>query len=80
METAVRITPFGWPGSVFFLVVTLIVSSEDSDNAVQDWTPAALMLAQKVLIILCDSFIIFFLASGEGITEMIKDILEINVL
>lgn len=69
VEAAVKMTPFGWPGSVFFLVVTLIVSSEESESAVQDCIPEALTLAQKVLIILCDNFIMFFLASGEGITE-----------
>lgn len=68
METAVRMTPLGCPGSVFFRVVTLIVSWVESERAVQDWVPEALMLAQKVVIIRCDSFIIFVLASGVRIT------------
>jgi hypothetical protein len=45
-------TPLGCPGSVFFLVVILIVSSVESDSAVQDWLLDALMLAQKAVIIL----------------------------
>ena len=65
-------TPLGCPGSVFFLVVTLIVSSVDSESAVQDWLPEALILAQKVVIIRCDSFIIFVLASGVWITGNYK--------
>lgn len=69
METALRITPLGWPGSTTFRVVIRTVSSGESDNAVQDWPPEVLMLTEKVLIILCASFIRFCLASGEGITE-----------
>jgi hypothetical protein len=65
-------TPLGCPGSVFFRVVTLIVSSVVSESAVQDWLPEALMLAQKVVIIRCDSFIIFVLASAVRITGNYK--------
>jgi len=65
-------TPLGWPGSVFLRVVTLIVSSVVSESAVQDWLPEALMLAEKVVIIRCDSFIVFVLASGVRITGSYK--------
>ena len=61
-------TPLGCPGSVIFLVVILTVSSGESDRAVQDWLLEVLRLTQNVLIILCDSFIKFLRASGEGIT------------
>ena len=64
-----RITPFGWPGAVFFLVVTRTVSSEESESAVHDCIPEAYTPVQNVVIILCDSLIMFFLASGDEITE-----------
>jgi hypothetical protein len=70
VETAARMTPLGCPGSVFFRVATLIVSSVESESTVQDWLPEALMLAQKVVTIRCDSFIIFVLASGVRTTEI----------
>jgi hypothetical protein len=66
-------TPLGCPGAVFFRVATLIVSSVESESVVQDWLPEALMLAQKVVIIRCDSFIIFVLASGVRITKNYKE-------
>lgn len=52
VETAVRIIPFGWPGSVLLRVVIRIVSSGDSLIAVNDWVAEELTFAQKVLIIL----------------------------
>jgi len=70
VETALRITPLGWPGSVIFLVVILTVSSGLSDIAVHDWPPQVLMLRLNVFIILWASFIKFFRASGEGITAI----------
>lgn len=68
VETALRMRPLGWPGSVIFRVVILTVSSGESERAVHDCPPEVLMFAQNVFIILWASFIMFFLASGEGIT------------
>lgn len=68
MDTAESTSPFGWPGSVIFLVAIRTVSSGESDRAVHINPLEVLMLMQKVLIILCANFIKFFRASGEGIT------------
>lgn len=68
MDTALRMSPLGWPGSVIFLVVIRTVSSAESESAVHDWPQEVLMLKLKLLIILCARFIKFFLASGDGIT------------
>jgi len=70
VETAARITPLGWPGSVIFLVVILTVSSGESDIAVHDCPPQVVILRLKVFIILFANFIKLFRASGEGITAI----------
>lgn len=68
---ALSTTPLGWPGSVLLCTVTLTpISFIPLPESVVHRCPAdALMLAQKLVTILCASFIMLLFPSGEGITE-----------
>lgn len=79
VETALRISPLGWPGSVTFLVVIRTVSSGESERAVHDCPQQVLMFIQNVFIILCAKFIKLFRASGDGITAQINKIIHVQI-
>lgn len=69
---ALRTTPFGWPGSVGLWTVTRTPTSFKPESVVHRCPFDALMLEQKLFIILCASFIMLLFPSGEGITEETK--------
>lgn len=69
---ALRTTPLGWPGSELLCTVTLTPTSfmPLPESVVHLWPADELMLAQKLVTILCASFIMLLLPSGDEITEI----------
>lgn len=65
---ALRMTPLGWPGSVLLRTVIRTPTSSGPESVIHWWPLEALMLEQKLMIILWASFIRLLLPSGEGIT------------
>jgi hypothetical protein len=61
---ALRTTPLGWPGSELRWTVTSTLSLSTPEMAVHLCICEALKLAQKLLTIFCDSFIMLLLPSG----------------
>jgi hypothetical protein len=61
---ALSTTPLGWPGSVLRCTMTRTPTSLGPDSVVHRWSCDALRLAQKLLTIRCDSFIMLRFPSG----------------
>ena len=61
---ALSTTPLGCPGSVLRCTMTRTPTSLGPDSVVHRWSCDALRLAQKLLTIRCDSFIMLRFPSG----------------
>uniref|UniRef100_A0A0A9CRH0 Uncharacterized protein n=1 Tax=Arundo donax TaxID=35708 RepID=A0A0A9CRH0_ARUDO len=61
---ALRTTPLGWPGSALWCVDTRTLTSVVPDRSVHRCGGDELRLAQKLLTIRCDSFIMLRFPSG----------------
>ena len=71
---ALKTTPLGWPGSVGLGTVTRTPTSFKPESVVHRCPFDALILEQKLFIILSASFIMLLLPSGEGITRAFVEI------
>lgn len=76
MAAALSTTPLGWPGSVLLWSVARTSNSFSPEMVVHCCPLQGLMLEQKLFTILCASFIMLRLPSGDGITVDLNDIIK----